>query len=188
MADGLPELSAFLLLDPLTLPFQPGHFSQLLTGREMGEEAGPYRGSRITCRSVTPRHPGEQKADPEPTAPTGGNKAKLRTPGQSQTESSQGLTQSTVGTAGQDLVILCQSASGSCRFHACIPSPLLALPRAPPGHTTVALGPHTPATRLGRHKPLLSRGVGVGGFLPLQHWPRRADLVLSQAAPRPVRK
>lgn len=177
-----------MLLDPLTLPFQPGHFSQLLTCRKMGEAAGPYRGSRITCRSVTPRHPGEQKADPEPTAPTGGNKAKLRTPGQSQTESSQGLTQSTVGTEGQDLVILCQSASGSGRFHACIPSPLLALPSAPPGHTTVALGPHTPATRLGRHKPLLSRGVGVGGFLPLQHWPRRADLVLSQAAPRPVRK
>lgn len=152
-----------MLLDLLTLPFQPGHFSQLLTFREMGEAAGPYRGSRITCRSVTPRHPGEQKADPEPTAPTGGNKAKLRTPGQSQTESSQGLTQPTVGTAGRDLGILCQSASGSCRFHACIPSPLLALP--PPGHAPVALGPHTPATRLDRHKPLLSFTRGRGGWI-----------------------
>lgn len=89
-----------MLLDPLTLPFQPGHFSPLLTCQEMGEAAGPYRGSRITCRSVTPRHPGEQKADSEPTAPTGGNKPKLRTPGQSWTESSQSLTQPTVGTAG----------------------------------------------------------------------------------------
>ena len=44
--------------------------------------------------------PGEQKADSEPMAPTGGNKPKLRTPGQSWTESSQSLTQPTVGTAG----------------------------------------------------------------------------------------
>lgn len=57
----------------------------------------PQGGSRITCRSVTPRHLGEQKADPWATVPTEGNKSKLCTPGQSRKRSPQGPDSANLG-------------------------------------------------------------------------------------------
>lgn len=83
-------------LNPVPIVAQPAHLCPLTchcppTGRT------PQGGSRITCRSVTPSHLGEQKADPPPIVPTEGNKSKLCTAGQSRKKSPQGPDSANLG-------------------------------------------------------------------------------------------
>lgn len=117
----------------------------------------PQGGSRVTCRSVTPSHLGEQKADPPPIVPTEGNKSKLCTAGQSRKGSPQGPDSANLGYS-VSTETQWFSASQYLAPAGFIPVPLLNLLHCP----RPCLHSHGPGTTTRPHKKTKNR---LGGGL-----------------------